>query len=269
MQLDGETSEGAAPVHSPLTKIALTGLVATALSACGGGGGATSEVPPSVSPPTSVAGPVSTEIADLIAFADAGTRTTMQFRDNAANTWVRSRQCGGDACVVVDRVPGAEGAGLVIYQNGEDAFIYDVFGSELASMEVPGGIYNGLLTANYRVGADGDWVATVGEMNIWLDMAEGTASIGGILPYASPSGGASSIQFFGDANLEEGAFTDPNLRILVDAGNPTFFETSGTTSGLLVSGTDGAAILGTVEATGDPDLLLLEGGYAAMHDPRF
>ena len=252
---------------NPLVKFILTGLFTSALSACGGGGGATSEVSPVTPPPST--GPASTEISDLIAFADSGTRTTMQFRDNAANSWERSRQCGGGACVVVDRVPGAEGAGLVIYQNGEDVFLYDVFGAELATMDMPTGIYNGLLTANYRVGADGDWVATVGEMNIWLDMADGTAAIGGILPYASPSGGASSIQFFGAATLENGSFTDPNLIILVDAGNPTFFETVGTTSGLLVSGTDGAAIIGTVEATGDPNLLLLEGGYVAMHDPRY
>ena len=246
-------------------KIALTGLFAAALSACGGA--ETSGAPPVVVPPP--AGPASTDISDLIAFADSGTRTTMQFRDNAANTWERSRQCGGGACVVVDRVPGAEGAGLVIYQKGRDAFIYDVFGAEIATMDAPTGIYNGLLTANYRVGADGDWVATVGEMNIWLDMAEGTAAIGGILPYASPSGGASSIQFFGDANVVDGSFTDPNLKILVDSGNPTGFEATGTTTGHLVSGADGAAILGTLEATGDPDLLLLEGGYTAMHDPRF
>lgn len=255
---------------SPRANLLASLLLVPALAACGGGGGATSEVQPVTPPPTS--GPVepaSTEIADLIAFADAGTRTTMQFRDNAANTWERSRRCGGDACVVVDRVPGAQGAGLVIYQKGQDAFVYDVFGAELATMAVPGGIYNGLLTANYRVGADGDWVATVGEMNIWLDMAEGTASIGGILPYASPSGGSSSIQFFGDATLANGTFTDPNLKILVDSGNPTGFETVGSTSGLLVAGTDGAAILGTVEATGDPALLLLNGGYTAMHDPRF
>jgi hypothetical protein len=258
-------------VKNRYRKIALTGLVVSALSACGGAetSGAPPVVvrPPVVPPPTT--GPASTEIADLIAFADAGTRTRMQFRDNAANGWERSRQCGGDACVVVDRVPGAEGAGLVIYQRGRDAFIYDVLGSELATMEVPTGIYNGLLTANYRVGADGDWVATVGEMNIWLDMVEGNAGIGGILPYTSPSGGRSSIQFFGDAPLENGTFTDSTLKILVDSGNPTGFETVGTASGLLVSGTDGAAILGTVEATGDPALLLLNGGYAAMHDPRF
>jgi hypothetical protein len=245
-------------------------LLVPALAACGGGGGATSEVPPVTPPPT--AGPVepaSTDIADLIAFADTGTRTRMQFRDNAANGWDRSRQCGGGACVVVDRIPGAEGAGLVIYQQGTDVFLYDLFGSELATMTAPTGIYNGLLTANYRVGETGDWVATVGEMNIWLDMAAGTASIGGILPYTSPSVGTSSIQFFGDANLANGTFTDPNLKILVDSGSPTGFETVGTTSGLLVAGTDGAGILGTVEATGDPALLLLQGGYAAMHDPRF
>ncbi|PTX52468.1 hypothetical protein IQ03_01279 [Gemmobacter caeni] len=255
---------------SPRTNLLASLFLVPVLAACGGGGGATSEVRPVTPPPPSgPVGPASTEIADLIAFADSGTRSTMQFRDNAANTWERSRQCSGNACVVVDRVPGAEGAGLVIYQNGRDAFIYDLFGAELATMDVPTGIYNGLLTANYRVGADGDWVATVGEMNIWLDMAEGTAAIGGILPYASPSGGASSIQFFGDATLASGAFTDSNLKILVDSGNPTGFETVGTTSGLLVSGTNGAAILGTVGATGDRNLLLLEGGYAAMHDPRF
>jgi hypothetical protein len=36
-----------------------------------------------------------------------------------------------------------------------------------------------------------------------------------------------------------------------------------------MSRSKGAAILGTVEATGDPNLLILEGGYAAMHDARF
>ena len=257
-------------MFSPRANILASLLLVPALAACGGGGGATSEVQPVTPPPTTgPTGPASTAVADLIAFADTGTRTTMQFRDNAANTWERSRQCSGSACVVVDRVPGAEGAGLVIYQNGADVFVYDVFGAELATMDAPTGIYNGLLTANYRVGADGDWIATVGEMNIWLDMTQGTAAIGGILPYASPSGGASSIQFFGDANLANGTFTDPNLKILVDSGNPTGFETTGTATGLLVAGTGGAAILGTVEATGDPALLLLQGGYAAMHDPRF
>ena len=260
-------------------KIASFLVLASLLSACGGGGGATSQVQPVTPPPTtpvSGSGPsgstglASTEITDLIAFADTGTRTNMQFRDNAANGWERSRNCEGDACVTVDRIPGAGEAGLVIYQNGDDVFVYDVFGAELATMDAPSGIYNGLLTANYRVGADGDWVATVGEMNLLLDIAEGTVAIGGILPYTSPDGVAnSSIQFFGDTELVAGEFTDPDLRVLVNAGNPSFFETTATTSGLLVTGDDGAAILGTVEATGDPDLLLLEGGYVAMHDARY
>jgi hypothetical protein len=269
----------------------------TALSACGGGGGATSQIQPVTPPPaggpgsgtgsnggtgsgggsgatggdsTNSSGPASTDIADLIAFADKGTRTEMQFRDNAANGWDRSRNCGGDACVVVDRIAGAEGAGLVIYQAGPDVFVYDVFGSELASMAAPTGIYNGLLTANYRVGADGDWIATVGEMNLWLDMADATVAIGGILPYASANGVQnSSIQFFGDADVVDGKFTDPNMRVLVNAGSPTFFETTATTTGLLVTGDDGSAILGTMETTGDPDLLLLQGGYLSTHDPRF
>lgn len=243
------------------------------LSACNGGGGSTSQVQPTTPPPTGPAsgsGPASTEVEDLISFADAGSQQDMNFRDNLVNGWTRSQNCDGDACVTVDRIPGVENAGLVVYQDGEDVFVYDVFGSELATMDVPGGIYNGLLTANYRVGADGDWVATVGEMNIWLDMTEGTASIGGILPYTSPDGVAnSSVQFFGDADLVAGEFTDPDLRVLVNAGNPSFFETTATTTGALISGDDGAAILGTIESTGDPDLLLLEGGYAAMHDPRF
>jgi hypothetical protein len=248
------------------------------LAACGGGGSATSQMqpitpPPLVSPPSSPAdnsGPASTAIADLIAFADAGRTTRMQFRDNTANGWARTSNCDGDACVTVDRVPGASGAGLVIYQNGTDVFVYDVFGEELAEMTAPTGIYNGLLTANYRVGADGDWVATVGEMNLWLDMAEGTVAIGGILPYTSPNGEArSSIQFFGDADLVAGEFTDPDLRVLVNSGNPSFFETTATTSGMLAAGDDGAAILGTITSTGNPDLLLLEGGYVAMHDPRY
>lgn len=260
------------------SKITIFCIVASLLSACGGGGGSVSQIQPTTPPPTGPAtgsgdeggGLASTEIADLISFADAGSVSNMQFRDNVANGWTRSRNCDGDACVTVDRVPGADGAGLVVYQDGDDVFIYDVFGSEIATMAAPTGIYNGLLTANYRVGADGDWVATVGEMNIWLDMAEGTASIGGILPYTSPDGFAkNSIQFFGDADLEAGEFTDPDLRVLVNAGNPSFFETTATTSGLLVTGEDGAAILGTVEATGDPAQLLLEGGFAAMHDPRF
>jgi len=277
----------------------LTPLVLIAvLTACGGGGGATSQIQPVTPPPVGSSqdesspdetlpdetlpdeisggggsegsGPASTEIADLIAFADTGTRTKMQFRDNAANRWERSRRCDGQACVVVDRIPGATGAGLVIYQEGKDVFVYDVFGSEIAAMSAPTGIYNGLLTANYRVGADGDWIATVGEMNLWLDIEKGTVAIGGILPYTSPDGVAnSSIQFFGDADVVAGQFTDSDLKILVNSGNPSGFRATGTTSGFVVSGTDGSAILGTVEATGDPDLLLLQGGYTAMHDPRF
>jgi len=258
------------------SKITIFCIVASLLSACGGGGGSVSQVQPTTPPPTGPAtgsaasGLASTDIADLISFADAGTSTDMNFRTNTANGWTRTRNCDGDACVTVDRVPGAEEAGLVVYQNGDDVFIYDVFGAEIATMAAPSGIYNGLLTANYRVGADGDWVATVGEMNLSLDMTAGTVAIGGILPYTSPDGVAnSSIQFFGDADVAAGEFTDPDLRVLVNAGNPSFFETTATTSGLLVSGDDGAAILGTIEATGDPDQLLLEGGYAAMHDARF
>jgi hypothetical protein len=260
-------------MSTPPLKTSAVLVLTSLLSACGGAGGSVSEVSPSTPPPTGPAegsGLASTEIEDLISFADAGTSSSMSFRTNEQNGWTRSRNCDGTACVTVDRVPGADGAGLVVYQNGDDVFIYDVFGSELATMDVPGGIYNGLLTANYRVGADGDWVATVGEMNIWLDMAEGTASIGGILPYVSPDGTAnSSIQFFGDADLADGAFTDPDMKVMVNSGNPSAFETTATTTGLLISGDDGAAILGTVEANGDPDALLLEGGYAAMHDARF
>lgn len=260
-------------MRDTLLKISTLGVLSTLVSACGGGGGSVSEVSPSAPPPNGPAsgsGLASTEIADLIRFADAGTRTDMNFRTNTANGWTRSRNCDGQACVTVDRVPGAETAGLVVYQNGDEVFIYDVFGSELATMDVPDGIYNGLLTANYRVGSDGDWVATVGEMNISLDMTAGTAAIGGILPYTSPDGVSnSSIQFFGDADLVDGEFTDPDMRVLVNSGNPSFFETTATTSGLLITGDDGAAILGTVEANGDPGALLLEGGYAAMHDPRF
>ena len=259
-------------------KITSICVFATLLSACGGGGGATSQVQPTTPPPTGPssgsssgeAGLAGTGISDLITFADAGTLSNMQFRDNAGNGWERTRNCDGDACVTVDRIPGESGAGLVVYQNGDDVFIYDVFGSELASMAAPSGIYNGLLTANYRVGADGDWVATVGEMNLLLDMTDGRVSIGGILPYTSPDGVAnSSIQFFGDADVVTGEFTDPDLRVLVNAGNPSFFETTATTSGLLITGDDGSAILGTIESTGDPEQLLLEGGYASMHDDRF
>lgn len=88
-------------------------------------------------------------------------------------------------------------------------------------------IYNGRFIANYRLGTEGVRIATVREINLRLEMAAGTASIGEILPYASPDRASnSSLQPFGDANFLNGTFRNRNLRFLVNSGNSIFLETT-------------------------------------------
>jgi hypothetical protein len=48
----------------------------------------------------------------------------------------------------------------------------------------------------------------------------------------------------------------------------TFFETTGTLDAQLSHGDERAAIFGLATAN-DPDLLQLDGSFAATHDPRF
>ncbi|MGP3726392.1 hypothetical protein [Cereibacter sphaeroides] len=49
---------------------------------------------------------------------------------------------------------------------------------------------------------------------------------------------------------------------------PSFFETTGTLDAQLIHGDERAAIFGLATAN-DPDLLQLDGSFAATHDPRF
>lgn len=240
------------------------------LAACGGGGGATYDGPVT-QPPNDVtenSGPASMSLVDLVAFADEGTTTAKSFRGNETETWSQTRNCAGGECVTVDRLPGAETLGLVSYTNGTEAFLYSLMGEPVTDVALPSGIYNGDLTAQYRRGVDGDWIATFGEMNLLLDMQTGEVAIGGILDYQTASG-SSSIQFFGDASVVNGAFVDGQTRIIVDSGGAEQLVTEGATTGLLADGADASAIFGLVSSHDVLNDFHLEGGFVAIHDPRF
>lgn len=287
------------------SKTRLSLLLATLplLAACGGGGGSGYSGPVTTNPPTqdggqdtgtpnsgetgtgdtgtgetgtgggtggtdSATGPKSMAVADLVAFADLGRTVTKSFRSNTTETWSRTQNCDGTECVVVDRLPGATGMGLVSYTNGSDAFLYSLMGTPVPGVEMPSGIYNGDLSAQYRRGADGDWIATIGEMNLLLDMETGEVLIGGILAYPTMDG-ASSIQFFGEAMVVDGAFKDEKTMILVDSAGTSELVTEGTTSGILASGTDADAIFGLVEANDTLNEFYLKGGFIGVYDPRY
>jgi hypothetical protein len=203
----------------------------------------------------------------MVAFGDAGSTRQMQFRDNAAGAWRRSENCGFSSCVTVDRVPGVAGSGQVSRVGRGGTSIYRVFGAPRGAARMPDGIYNGPLTASYRVGANGAWVTREGEMNMVLDTRRGTVAIGGILPYDHRDG-PNSIQFFGDAKIERGRFAARNVDIIVGSGTQDAFRTKGRVNGMLASGKRGSAIFGTVGSARARSGLALKGGFTAAHDPR-
>lgn len=203
----------------------------------------------------------------MVAFGDAGSTRRMQFRDNAAGAWQRSENCGASSCVTVDRVPGVAASGQVSRVGRGGTSIHRVFGTPRGAARMPDGIYNGSLTASYRVGATGAWVTREGEMNMVLDTRRGTVAIGGILPYDHREG-PNSIQFFGDAKVERGRFATRNMDIVVGSGASDAFRTKGRVNGMLVSGRRGSAIFGTVGSARARGGLALKGGFTAAHDPR-
>jgi len=213
-------------------------------------------------------GPASLKVADLVSFADEGKTITKSFRTNTTESWTRTTNCEAKECVVVDRLPGASGMGLVSYTNGTESFLYSLMGEPIPGVKMPSGIYNGDLSAHYRRGADGDWIATIGEMNLLLDMATGEVLIGGILAYPTINGG-SSIQFFGEAMAVDGKFVDEKTLILVDSGGTSELVTEGITSGMLAHGTDADAIFGLVEANDTLNEFYLKGGFIGVYDPRY
>jgi hypothetical protein len=243
--------------------IALASLV-SACGAGGTGGGARPAAPV-------LDGPASLETPDLVAFAEAGSAESRHYRDNVGGAWEHVENCGTSACVSVARLVGAEGVGLAIHdggaRGGRDA-LYRVFGTADPDADLPSGVYNGHLTATYRVGADGAWVTRRGDVNMALDMREGTVAIGGILPYDHPDG-PNSIQIFGDADVVGGRFEDADMKIVVGSGAPDAFETTGRIKGVLVSGSRTNGVLGTIESRGDRDRFAMKGGYIATHNRRF
>lgn len=213
-------------------------------------------------------GPASLSVVDLVAFADKGNTVTKSFRTNTTETWTRTTNCEAGECVVVDRLPGANDMGLVSYTDGTDAFLYSLMGQPVTGVDLPSGIYNGDLSAQYKRGADGDWIATFGEMNLLLDMETGEVLIGGILAYPTIDG-TSSIQFFGEAMVVDGVFKDEKTMILVDSAGSTELVTEGITSGMLTHGTDADAIFGLVEANDSVNEFYLNGGFIGVYDPRY
>lgn len=233
----------------------------TALTACGGSSdGGSNSRPTNPSTPTNpgtVPG-AKAPVADMIAFARGGDRQT---RETGVVNY--SRQAGG-VTISADEIPGY-GMGLVTRMENGKATVFSVAGEPLVTAATPNGVYTGEVNMNYKMDSAGQWQTAIGNMAIVLDMAEGTASVDSIV-----GNGNNNIEFMGGAQVANGriAMNDAIVHVRDGEGWMISRET-GTMDGIITTGTDVSAIVGTIGVDNGTNGFEMKGGFSTAWDQRY
>jgi hypothetical protein len=224
------------------------------MAACGGGSGVSSVPAPTSAPtsnpatpaPTTAAKPASNSTADLVKFAQGGVSETL--RDDVLRV---SRDFEGGS-VAYDTVAGGK-VGLVTYERDNAATDFRIKGAAQSDIVVGSGNYAGPLSVTYALG-DGAVRAADGEFSASVDFKNQTVATGGIVGNAR-----NNIEFFGNANIVNGAINDNDTVVRLRDGEGKFIRNyTGTTNGVFTNGSGNTdALVGTV---GSADLNM-KGGF--------
>lgn len=229
----------------------------TAVAACSGGGGSggadTDPRPPVVQAPGANA-----SAAQLAAFAkqEDGIR--------ASNGLVSHSKTVGDVTVTAQVIPGY-GTGLVtrMEQGKKTVFAFD--GDPVVSAATPDGVYTGQLNANYKVDRASQWQSSGGDMSIVLDTKNGQAHVDSMI-----GNGQSNMEYMGTAQVSGGRLTMNDGVVNVRDGEGFLISQEvGTLNGIVATGSETTAILGTVGSKNATSGFEMNGGFTTVYDPKY
>lgn len=258
---------------------AITLIMTAALAACssGSGGGSATTPPPSTNPDTpnnpgtpnnpAPANPASNAVADLVAFAEGGTKST-----RAGGVAEYDRTAADGRRVTARLMDGTKSGFVKVAQDGRITR-YDLAGSPVVNADTPGGVFTGDFEVSYAMGASQPVQQARGDGFIELDMASGQAYL-----ESGVSNAANNIFVLGEMDYANGRLTGNDMHVQVRDGEGNIdlngngrsdddvWGDFGKAEGILVDNANGTSIIGVLEGQHESGFRM-DGGFVVDHDP--